>query len=46
MKKEIGDILLYDNEMLIVDEKLTRGAKETAFVCCEVEGPGWLCENK
>jgi hypothetical protein len=38
--------MLYDNEMLIVDEQLTRGAKEMAFVCCEVEGLGLMCGNK
>lgn len=45
-KKDTCDILLYDKEMLIVDEQLTRGAKETAFVCCEVEGLGLMCGKK
>jgi hypothetical protein len=46
LKKGICDILLYDNEMLIVDEQLTMGAKGTAFVCCEIEGLGLMCGNK
>jgi hypothetical protein len=46
MKEGDEDILLYDNEMLKVDEQLTKGVKETAFLCCEVGLQDWMCENR